>query len=164
MNAIIHSDGLTIHIRRNHFCGVRNAETTTMSNEDEKDFLMCICMHEYWFEEKKVSERKENFIIKWMELNINGKFEEKSNMQIWKCSLTRKRFHIALHGFILLLPKCEYLFYFKSSSLSRVRPMGVGRPAKNDEGNFSFNVKHFMKIISMRKPHRHFLFICYHII
>lgn len=90
-----------------------------------------------------------------------------------------KRNQICKFGNVLLLAKgftshstdsfycCQNVntfFYFKSSSLSRVRPMGVGRPAKNDEGNFSFNVKHFMKIISMRKPHRHFLFISYHII
>lgn len=138
MNAIIHSDGLTIHIRRNHFCGVRNAETTTMSNEDEKDFLMCICMHEYWFEGKKVSERKENFIIKWMELNINGKFEEKSNMQIWKCSLTRKRFHIALHGFILLLPKCEYLFLFQIIITFKSETYGSWAASKKWRGKFFF--------------------------
>ena len=73
MNAIIHCDGLTIHIRRNRF-GSESGNNNNVSEGREKFFFIPhththtqLFLHEYWFKEK--------FLYHQMELNKNGKFE-----------------------------------------------------------------------------------------
>lgn len=139
-------------MRKHQQCRMR------MALEEKKDFLMCVCLHEYWFKGKKSEKKKKNFIIKWMELNINGKFEKKSNMQILKCFYSQKVSHRTLHGFILLLcQNVNTFFYFKSSSLSWEWDHWDGLAHMTREifllmSNISW------KIVLVQRPHRHFLF------
>lgn len=123
--------GLTIHIRRNHFgseSGNNNNVEKYIHNRhiwEEKKLrrfsLFFFLLRTHKLKEENIfltwiliQERKEKnfYAIKWMELNINGKFEGEIKYANLKMLLrVRKRFHIALHGFILLLPKCDYLFH-----------------------------------------------------
>jgi hypothetical protein len=70
--------------------------------------------------QEKEREKGEIFyIIKWVELNINGKFEGEikyANLKMFLSGFSEraKGFGIALHGFILLLPECDYLFHTRN--------------------------------------------------